>query len=300
MLATYTHFSTPNIPFGRHCAPACLTCHLLDFDHRCPPNPDAPQVWTKEGDLDNFFLHLLERLTSQSFRPIILSTPSDFLSSLWDNPSVTVSDEVINDGPWILAIESFLSEAECNRLIELGHQAGYRRSRDVGKPKFDGSYGSSESNRRTSTNAWCNGDCFADPTAQTITNRLEELLRIPTDHSEYLQLLRYEEGQQYKEHHDYIDFQRERNEGVRILTVFMYLNSVESGGGTQFPRLGNLTITPQTGKVLIWPNVLDSQPNHKDLRTKHRALPVVSGIKFGANAWIHQSDFRTPHRENCA
>lgn len=30
----------------------------------------------------------------------------------------------------------------------------------------------------------------------------------------------------------------ERQQGVRTLTVFLYLNDVEEGGGTEFPTLG--------------------------------------------------------------
>lgn len=273
---------------------------MLDFEYRCPRDLDVPQVWANEGELDSFFYRLVETAVNQSFLPSILSAPADYLSGLPDNSDLLVSDGVTSTGPWVITLENFLSGLECEHLIELGRKTGYRRSKDVGPANFDGSYGSSQSNRRTSTNAWCSGDCFTDPVVQTISNRLEAFLGIPTNNSEYWQILQYEEGQQYMEHHDYIEYQRDRNVGVRILTVFFYLNDVEGGGATQFPSLGNLTVTPTTGRVLIWPNVLDSDPNGKDVRTKHRALPVEVGIKYGANAWIHQSDFRTPHHNKCA
>ena len=51
-----------------------------------------------------------------------------------------------------------------------------------------------------------------------------------------------EEGQFYEPHHDYIPLHRERFPGVRILTVFLYLNNVEEGGGTDFPRLGLVSL----------------------------------------------------------
>jgi hypothetical protein len=46
------------------------------------------------------------------------------------------------------------------------------------------------------------------------------------------------------------------------------------GGGTNFPLLGNLTVMPKKGRALIWPSVLDEDPNAKDARTDHQALPV--------------------------
>jgi hypothetical protein len=41
-------------------------------------------------------------------------------------------------------------------------------------------------------------------------------------------------------HHDYIEHDIERPQGVRILTVFLYLNDVEEGGGTNFPLLNTV------------------------------------------------------------
>jgi prolyl 4-hydroxylase len=64
------------------------------------------------------------------------------------------------------------------------------------------------------------------------------------------------------------------------LTVFLYLNDVELGGGTDFPKLG-ITVQPAKGRALIWPSVLNEDPNAKDKRTDHQALPVEKGIKYG-------------------
>jgi prolyl 4-hydroxylase len=88
-------------------------------------------------------------------------------------------------------------------------------------------------------------------------------------------------------HHDYIDFEVTRQSGVRLLTVFLYLNNVTLGGETDFPRL-HLKVTPRVGRALLWPSVLDHDPNAPDWRTEHQALPVKEGIKYGANVWLHQ------------
>ncbi len=55
-------------------------------------------------------------------------------------------------------------------------------------------------------------------------------------------------------------------------------NDVEAGGGTNFPDL-DITVMPKRGRVLIWPSVLDGDPNMEDERTSHQALPVEAGIK---------------------
>jgi prolyl 4-hydroxylase len=202
------------------------------------------------------------------------------------------------EGPWVITLDDFLSPAECERLIQLGHNIGYERSEDVGAQKFDGTYEALINSDRTSTTAWCIAECFEDPVTVAVRERIEELTGINDANSEYLQLLRYEETQRYNVHHDYIPFHRERAQGVRILTVFLYLTDVEKGGGTNFPKL-DLTVQPKQGRVLIWPSVLDSFPDRKDYKTDHQALPVEAGIKYSANGWIHARDFKAPFAANC-
>jgi hypothetical protein len=65
---------------------------------------------------------------------------------------------------------------------------------------------------------------------------------------------------------------------VKFINTFLAL---------EFPNL-NLVVQPKKGSALIWPSVLDEDPNKKDERTEHGALPVKKGVKYGANAWIHQ------------
>jgi prolyl 4-hydroxylase len=89
-----------------------------------------------------------------------------------------------------------------------------------------------------------------------------------------------------------------RQHGVRILTLYLYLNDVEAGGGTNFDEL-NITVMPKRGRALLWPSVYDDKPNDKDPRTTHQALPVEAGVKYGANAWFHMRDFKTPNGNGC-
>jgi prolyl 4-hydroxylase len=101
----------------------------------------------------------------------------------------------------------------------------------------------------------------------------------------------------YGVHHDLIEYQKERQCGVRLLTFYIYLNAVEDGGGTDFPHL---TVTPKMGTTVLWPSVLNDDPNEKDDRTDHQALPVIKGVKYGVNAWIHQRNFVEPNTVGCA
>ena len=227
---------------------------------------------------------MFERITTDSdmitnYHPTILSNPDTF-------------------GPWIVVLENVVTPEESQTLIDLGAVIGYELSKDVGKRLFDGTFEASQSERRTSTNAWCYKKCYDHPVTKRVLERIENLTGIPEMNSEYLQLLKYEEGQFYRQHHDYIPHNLQRPQGVRILTVFLYLNDVEAGGGTRFTSL-NLTVSAKQGRALLWPNVYNQSPDRKDPRTEHEALPVEKGIKYGANAWIHQRDFKTPYSNDC-
>jgi len=257
-----------------NCAPACLQCDMLLLDKRCPIDRNAIPAW-EPGSLNAMF----ERLTSEE---VASKYPVTILSR----------------DPWVVTLDDVISEEEALRLIDLGGLEGYKRSEDVGEKKSDGTYGSVVSTGRTSSNAWCTGECYEDPISIKVMNRLTELTMINEKNSEFLQLLRYEPGQFYEDHHDYIPHNRDNQQGVRILTSYLYLNDVEAGGGTKFTDL-NITVMPKRGRALFWPSVLNDSPHQKDRRTNHQALPVEAGIKYGANGWYHQFDFKTPYEEGC-
>jgi prolyl 4-hydroxylase len=281
------------------CAPACRSCEMLDYKVRCPFDENAARehtAWSNPGDLDYFFWSIARNETyKELYNLTVLSGPVDAQSK--------IADQSLADAPWVVQLEDFLSTAECNRLIAVGHDMGYERSKDVGKQRFDGSFESFASSARTSTTAWCTDDsiCDMDPVTQAVSARIESLVGIPLYYSENIQLLRYEVGQRYGVHHDYTENLAGRPPGVRILTVFLYLNHDGlQGGGTNFPQLyGNLTVQPKQGRALLWPSVLNDQPGRKDPRTEHQALSVEQGVKYGANAWYHERDFRTPLKMGC-
>jgi prolyl 4-hydroxylase len=197
------------------CAPACYSCEQLSFEARCPiPDKatlEATNIW-KAGDMNKMF----ERIVAEHEHVTVLLKPG------MPNPKY-------DDSPWVITLDDFLSEEECKALIELGAVEGYERSKDVGAKKFDGTYDSHLSEGRTSSNAWCKEACFNHTMTQSVLKKIEALTGVPDPNSEYLQLLQYEEGQFYETHHDYIEFHLNREQGVRIITVFLYLNDVEEG-----------------------------------------------------------------------
>jgi prolyl 4-hydroxylase len=210
------------------------------------------------------------------------------------------SEENKASQPWVITFDNFVTDEECDAMIQLGYKNEYKISKDVGAKKWDGSFDGIESKGRTSENAWCttHDGCRKEDVPSLLHERMSQVMGIPAVNSEDFQILKYEVGQFYKTHHDYIYHQRDRQCGPRILTFFLYLSDVDAGGGTDFPTL-NLTVMPQKGRAVLWPSVLDSDPMNKDDRTTHQALPVEAGTKFAANGWIHMYDYNAPQAQGC-
>lgn len=124
------------------------------------------------------------------------------------------------------------------------------------------------------------------------------LFFLPFFSKRYFQVLKYEVGQYYVTHNDYIPDHQFMMCGPRVYTLFLYLNDVPEGGGTKFPKVG-IEVTPKRGRAVLWPSVLDETPMLIDRRTVHSAEPVLKGQKFGANAWLHQYDFKGPNFKGC-
>jgi prolyl 4-hydroxylase len=225
------------------------------------------------------------------------------VSSITDVDHDIVSRKAdLEEAPWVVTFDNFLTDEECDHLIELGHVGGYQRSKDVGIRTADGSYSGKVSTTRTSENAWCSGKtgCRDDAIATRVRDRISNVTQIPSQNFEDYQMLKYEKEQFYQLHHDYIPHQRERACGPRILTFFLYLSDVEEGGGTGLDQInGGLVVNPKKGKALLWPSVLNYDPSEKDGRTTHEAIAVKEGTKFAANTWIHLYDVIESQKRGC-
>lgn len=269
-----------------NCAPACKSCHLIEFKLRCPERDDNMKPGLIDGELNDMFERIID----------VNNKPKKYTVNVYSRPSINnITDEMSQ--PWLVTIDKFLTPEECNDMIHIGYQYHYERSKDVGDVNFDRPSKAVLSAACTSENSWCSSlhKCRDDPFIQNIHFKIESLTGISANNSEDFQILKYEVGQYYAHHHDYIPHQKDRLCGSRILTLLMYLNDVEKEGGTNFNDL-NITVGPKRGRVVLWPCIINDNPTEVDNRTKHAALEVKGGVKYAANAWIHLYDHVKPQK----
>ena len=98
--------------------------------------------------------------------------------------------------PLVFEVKNFLKSEECDHIIKQAEPAMvnsevYRNDADVGKPATDW---------RTSTQTWLHS--ANDPLIAQIDQRVAVLTRVPLEHQEDVQVLRYLDGQKYNVHLD--------------------------------------------------------------------------------------------------
>jgi prolyl 4-hydroxylase len=204
-----------------NCAPSCRSCHMIDIDARCPKLKDLEPA-LHPGDLNKMFERIVrlapgnrtDSLTESELKEYADQKMPLYTVHIHSRPGDTPATEIsaVFDKslpPWVVTFDNFVTDEECAALIALGYEHEYKRSEDVGAEKFDGSHDSIQSERRTSENAWCSdhGDCRPQEVPQRLHERMATVMGIPANNSEDFQILKYEKGQFYRTHHDFIPHQ---------------------------------------------------------------------------------------------
>ena len=143
-------------------------------------------------------------------------------------------------------------------------------------------------NNRTSES--CDMDRYADGIRQ-VDELIAGTLGIAPEFGETMQGQRYAPGQHFRAHHDFFHesesywTRMKENGGQRTFTAMIYLNEVEEGGATWFPK-GGLRVSPRRGLLLVWNNMgADGSP---DPDTLHEGMAVVEGTKYIVTKWFRE------------
>ncbi|AZU65010.1 2OG-Fe(II) oxygenase [Neobacillus mesonae] len=176
--------------------------------------------------------------------------------------------------PLIVVLGNVLSNEECDALMEMSKERLHRS-------KIGGTRDTNE--LRTSSSMF-----FQDGENEMIARiekRISQIMNIPIEHGEGIQVLNYKIDQEYKAHFDFFS----NSNNPRISTLVMYLNDVEQGGETYFPKL-NFSVSPQKGMAVYFEYFYNNQTLN-DL-TLHGGAPVIIGDKWAATQWMRRKKVR--------
>lgn len=193
-------------------------------------------------------------------------------------PSITNKIKLIHSCPNIYIIDNFLTSTQINYFNHI-----ITLSNDKFKVSYteDSNYNPLLSDDRTSTYLHINKS--SDRIIRSIESKCAEIIGLSTVNIEPMQIVSYTNSQKFDIHHDIGEWNFDTNEIIiqypkRLVTYFVYLNTLPYGQGeTEFPFL-KLKIKPESGKALMFCNVLsDGSPDH---RVVHQACAVEGIVKF--------------------
>ena len=202
--------------------------------------------------------------------------------------------------PSVAFLPAFLNASDCESVIALGEPLLERSS-------LFGASGPAE--HRTSSTAWLSREQeLSHPVLRNLVRRIHDVMRVPPDHGDALQLARYGVGEQYRFHGD-------ASPGVpRAFTFLLYLKTPAGGGHTVFPYVranrsaaakpfrgdldalqrapmakfcsgarGVLRVAPRQGDAILFAPLTPWQA--EDPAAWHGACPVTVGQKWVLQRW---------------
>lgn len=228
------------------------------------------------------FIILLFLLNSN--KPILTTPPNNLNYEFFTNIDFASNDDIYEE-PYI--INNIITEEEAKYIIDKA-TPDFKDSLVLGDSIKD----QLNKNVRSSKTAWLDKD---NPIIYNIMARISNMLLLPLENAESLQVVKYEPNGYYKHHHDSccddtkycVDFVK--SGGQRIKTVLIYLNDDFTEGETDFPALKKKIKPPKYSAVVF--NPLAKYSNKCHPKALHAGLPVKSGIKYVANLWFREDKF---------
>lgn len=241
-----------------------------------------PQDWSKALD----WLQRAARAGSDNARAQLAMLGADSADRPFDIAALTTPPQKrpVSERPRIRVLQRFASTAECEWLIEL--------AKDRLNPAlvWDPATGEGRPDPNRTNRALQLHLRQMDVVAQVIRARIAAASNLPLPVFEPAQIMRYDVGEEFRPHHDYLDPSHAGHElqlarfGQRIATFLIYLNDDFEGGETVFPSIG-FRYRGARGDALLFANV-DAATRAPDPLTLHAGLPPVRGEKWIFSQWI--------------
>jgi prolyl 4-hydroxylase len=191
--------------------------------------------------------------------------------------------QVLSASPRIVAIDRFLSPAACDWIIA-------RAAHNLAPAMVYGADAQAERAAGARSNsAFEFGFLDLDLVILMARTRIAATIGVPVGALEPPQVLRYEVGERFARHYDYLDpniaghADDIARRGQRMVTFLVYLNGAFEGGETDFPHLG-VRRRGEAGDALYFANLDPS--GAPDRRTLHEGRAPTRGRKWLLSQWI--------------
>ena len=155
--------------------------------------------------------------------------------------------------------------------------------------------------KRTASYRWCLNDCRKEAVNVELSERAADLLGAPTvNHTESWHVLQFTHRQQLTLHHDFMDDERHKPGGPRLLALKVFLADVQNGGAVHFPAI-NVTVAPRKDAALLFALVRPDDLLKPDMRTQFQYTPLWEQDTTSQvlETWSHLHDYYSPHLNEC-
>ena len=176
----------------------------------------------------------------------------------------------------LMELPGALSTEQCERLILLFGET-VRPSRVYGNDPSG-----AQTAMRTSSSAKVVHSALPKDVREALLDRVAEACSLPVEHQEPWEIIRYEPGQRYFPHFDYL--RAPNASGQRLYSALLYLRAPQAGGETTFDIVGR-SIVPEVGKLVVWSNTV-KDTDRLLVASLHSAGPVTLGEKWSFAGWI--------------
>jgi len=216
-----------------------------------------------------------------TFMPVVTSSINS------SDSRYAANSQIISTDPHVEVIDGLLSDKECERIIDAARK--HMKRALVSEGEGEGAV----SDTRTGRVHWFPHTEI--PVIAAVTARLSAMVGIPLLRAEPLQVIHYGPTQEYRAHFDAYDLATETGKrftekgGQRVLTALCYLNDVEQGGATGFPKL-DAEVAAKRGRVVIFQNCQNGT-NTIHPASLHAGLPIDKGEKWACNLWFRERTY---------
>ena len=130
-----------------------------------------------------------------------------------------------------------------------------------------------------------------------IMNKVSDIVNMPVDNFEDLQVVRYQPNEYYNAHHDACCTDNihcenfVKRSGQRLYTFLIYLSEDFTGGFTEFKNLDKKYKLNKGGAIFF--HTLDKNKNLCHDLALHAGLPITSGVKWICNIWVREGRFNS-------